>query len=166
LYLEVKALFSSVAMIFIAIVLVRIMMVDLFLTFLLLVAIILVLMGDMFIGYKIVTSDVKPIMEPTPKGKELMELQQIDGRVRFMNTTKGAYGKRSFRINGEDASVINDGKAPFRLPSGNHGFRAHELFDMNVDPKRAKALQQMKGDNIKEVYFQEKNKIDGGNYNG
>jgi len=166
LYLEVKALFSSVAMIFIAMVLAHLIMVDLFLTFLLLVAIVLVLMGDMFFGYKVVISDVKPIMEPTPKGKELMELQQIDGRVRFINTTKGAHGKRSFRINGEDASVINDGKAPFRLPSGNHGFRAHELFDMNVDPKRAKALQQMKGDNIKEIYFQERDKKGGVDFNG
>lgn len=160
MYLEVKALFSSVAMIFITIVLVNIMLYDFFFTFLLLAAIVMVLIGDMLIGYKIVTSDVKPIMEPTPKGKELMELQQIDGRVRFMNTTKGAYGKRSFRINGEDASVINDGAASFRLPSGNHGFRAHECFDMNVDPKRAKALQMMKGDNIKEMYLQAKDKIE------
>ena len=109
-------------MIFIAMVLVHLIMVDLFLTFLLLIAIVLVLMGDMFFGYKVVVSDVKPIMEPTPKGKELMELQQIDGRVRFINTTKGAHGKRSFRRNGEDARVMNDGKAPFRLDSGNHGF--------------------------------------------
>ena len=72
MYLEVKALFSSVAMIFIAMVLAHLIMVDLFLTFLLLVAIVLVLMGDMFFGYKVVISDVKPIMEPTPKGKELM----------------------------------------------------------------------------------------------
>ena len=160
MYLEVKALFSSVAMIFIAIVLMYIMMQDIFLAFLLLAAIFLVLMGDMLIGYKIVTSDAKPLMDPTPKGKELMELQQIDGRVRFMNTTKGAHGKRSFRINGEDASVINDGESPIRMPGGNQAFRAHECFDMNIDPKRAKALQMMKGGNIKEMYRQAKDKIE------
>ena len=160
MYLEVKALLSSVAIIFIAIVLANIIIYDFFFAFLLLAAVVMVLLGDMVIGYKITTSEAKAIMDPTPKGKELMELQQIDGRVRFINTTKGAHGKRSFRINGEDASVINDGKASFRLPSGNHGFRAHESFDMNVDPKRAKALQQMEGDNIKEIYFQARDELD------
>ena len=160
MYLEVKALLSSVAMIFIAIVLANILIYDFFFAFLLLAAVVMVLLGDMVIGYKIVVSDAKAIMDPTPKGKELMELQQIDGRVRFINTTKHAHGKRSFRINGEDASVINDGESPFRLPSGNHGFRAHECFDMNVDPKRAKALQQMKGADVKEMYYQAKDDLD------
>jgi len=139
-----------------------VMIQDIFLAFLLLAAIFLVLMGDMIVGYKITTSDLKPLMDPTPKGKELMEWQQIDGRVRFINTAKGALGKRSFRSNGEDASVFNDGKANFKLPNGNTGFRAHENFDRNIDPSRAKALQQMKGDNIKEIYFQAKDKLDRG----
>jgi len=165
LYLEVKALFSSVAMIFIGIVLMYVLVQDIFLAFLLLASIFMVLIGDMLIGYKIVTSDMKPVMDPTPKGKELMELQQIDGRIRFINTTKGAHGKRSFRINNEDASVINDGEAPIRMPGGNQAFRAHECFDMNIDPKRAKALQQMEGDDIKEIYFRAINKIDGGSSN-
>lgn len=160
MYLEVKALLSSVAIIFIAIVLANIIIYDFFFAFLLLAAVAMVLLGDMIIGYKITVSDAKPVMDPTPKSKELMELQQIDGRVRFINTTKEAHGKRSFRINGQDASVINDGTASFRLASGNHGFRAHECSDMNIDPKRAKALQQMKGDNIKEIYYQAKNELD------
>jgi len=151
---------SSVAIIFVGIVLGNIIIYDLFFAFLLMAAVIMILIGDVFIGYKITISDAKPIIEPTPKGKELMELQQIDGRVRFINTVKGTQGKRSFRVNGEDASVINDGEASFRLPSGNHGFRAHESFDMNVNPRRAKALQQMPGENIKEMYYQAMNEID------
>jgi len=160
LYLEIMALFSSVAMIFNGIVLIYVIPQDLFLAFFLLAAIFLVLIGNMVIGYKITSSDLKPIMDPTPKGKELMEWQQIDGRVRFINTTKGALGKRSWRSNGEDASVFNDGKTNFKLPNGNTGFRAHENFDRNIDPKKAKALQNMEGDDIKEIYFQARDKLD------
>lgn len=160
MYLEIKAILSSVAMIFIAIVLMYILVYNFFFAFLLLAAIAMVILGDMVIGYKITSSDAIPIIDPTPKGKELMELQQLDGRVKFINTTKGAHGKRSFRINNEDATVINDGHASFRLANGNHGFRAHESFDMNVDPKRAKALEKMEGDTIKDIYYQAKSKID------
>ena len=148
----VKSIISGIAVIFIAIVLSQIILFNLILGFLLIVSLFMIFMGDIFIVYKLVICDLKPILEPTPMGKELMELQQIDGRVRFINTKKGPQGKRSFRFNGHDATVINDGKASFRLPNGNMGFRAHELFDQNVDPKRCKALEKIPGDNIKEAY--------------
>lgn len=108
--------------------------------------------GDILIGMKIV--DYKPVFESTPRGWELMELELLNGRLVFMNTKKGPYGKRSFRIHNEDATVINDGKANFTLPNGNRGFRSHENFDRNIDPHMAKALQQMEGGDIKEIYYQ------------
>lgn len=152
MYLEIKALLSVVAMVFIAIVLSQILFVNLLFSFLLFAAIFLIIFSDMFLGYKIVTSDAKPIIEPTPKGKELMELQLLDGTVRFLNTTKAPLGVRKFRLHGVDASTINDGRGMGRLPNGNVFFRAHESYDRNVIPMKAKALEKWEGKDIKEIY--------------
>jgi len=151
MWLEVKVICTIIAMVMIAIVISQIFYASMFLVFILFVAIGVMVFGDMIIGFKI--SDYKALFDPTPRGKELMELQLLDGHLLYMNTTKGAYGKRSFRVNKEDGSVINDGDAGFILPNGNHGFRAHERFDRNIDPARAKALQNMPGDNVKEIYI-------------
>ena len=159
MYLIVKSLFSVISMFLIAIVCSQILFLNLMLGFLLIVALFLVLIGDILIGYKV--TPFKPLFEPTPKGKELMEIQLLDGKTHFINTTKGPQGKRSFQMNQHDASVINDGKAQFRVTGGNIGFRAHELIDRNVDPYRAKALEKMPGDTIKELYYLAKQKIRG-----
>lgn len=153
----IKSFMSGVALIFTAIVLSQLLFVNIMLGFMLMISIFMILMGDIFLGFKITSSDLKPLMEPTPARKELMELQLLDGNVRFINTTKGPQGKRSFRMNGHDATIIHDGKAKFRMPSGNVGFRGHELFDQNVDPMRCKALEKMPGDNIKEAFYMFKN---------
>lgn len=150
MYMMLKSIFTAVAMVFVAIVLSQVLFVNMLLGFLLFMAIVLMIMGDMVIGIKI--SDFKVLFEPTPRGKELMELQLLDGRTHFINTTKGPHGKRSFRINREDASIINDGKSNFTLVNNNRCFRAIESYDGNVDPFRAKALELMEGANVKEIY--------------
>lgn len=157
MYLTIKSLLSVISMFMIGYVCSQILFLNLILGFLLIVALFLVLIGDLLIGYYI--TPFKPLFEPTPKGKELMEIQLLDGSTHFLNTRKGPQGKRDFWMNGHDASVINDGKAQFRVSGGNIGFRAHELIDRNVDPYRAKALQQMSGDSIKELYYLAKQKI-------
>jgi len=157
MYLLIKSIFSAASMICIGIVLSQILLINLLLGFMLFIALFLVLLGDLFIGYKV--TPFKPLFEPTPKGQELTELQLLDGQVIFLNTTKGPQGKRSFRVNGHDASVINDGKSQFRVIGGNIGFRSHELLDRNVDPFRCKALEQMPGDSIKEIFHRMKPKI-------
>jgi len=159
MWMEVKAMFSVIAIVFIAIVLSQLLLLNQLLSFLLFAAMGVIIVSDIIIGVK--TNDCKPIYDPTPRGWELMELQLLDGKVLFMNTRKGPHGKRSFRVNNEDASVINDGKAGFILPNGNRGFRAHENFDMSINPFRAKALEQMPGDNIKETYYLAKQKEEG-----
>jgi len=159
MYLIIKSLFSVISMFLIAIVCSQILFLNLMLGFLLIVSVFLVLIGDILIGYKV--TPFKPLFEPTPKGKELMEIQLLDGKTHFINTTKGPQGKRSFQMNQHDASVINDGKAQFRVTGGNIGFRAHELIDRNVDPYRAKALGKMPGDTIKELYYLTKQKLRG-----
>jgi len=151
MWMEAKVTISAIAIVMMAIVCSQIILFNNLLGFLCIVAVGLVIFSDMLIGIKI--SDFKPIFDPTPRGWELMELQLLDGKVEYMLTKKGPHGKRSFRIHGEDASVINDGDANFTLVNGNRGFRAHENFDMNVDPHRAKALSQMPGINIKEMYY-------------
>lgn len=156
MYMEVKALFSAIALILMGIVCSQIILFNMLLGFLCIVAMGVVVFGDIIIGMRI--SDFKPLYDPTPRGWELMELQLINGRTFFMNTKKGAHGKRSFRIHNEDATVINDGKSSFSVGNGNRGFRAHENFDCNVDPFRAKALSQMDGDNVKEIYYKTRGK--------
>jgi len=158
MWMEASAVFSGISMLMIAIVCSQIILLNMLLGFLCIVAMGLIIIGVIIIGMK--TSDFKPMYDPTPRGWELMELQLLDGKVKFINTKKGAHGKRSFRIHNEDATVINDGKASFTLPNGNRGFRAHENFDMNVDPHRAKALSLMPGDNVKEIYYAARNAID------
>jgi len=152
--MEVKAMFTVIAIVFIAVVLSQILFVNFLLGFLLIASMGVIIIGDILIGIKI--SDYKPLYDPTPRGWELMELQLLDGKTVFMNTRKGAHGKRSFRINNEDASVINDGKGTFTLNNGNRGFRAHENYDGNIDPFRAKAIEQISNkldvENVKEMY--------------
>lgn len=158
MWMEAKAVFSGIAIIMIGIVCSQIILFNMLLGFLCIVSVGLFIFSDILIGIKI--SDFSALYDPTPRGWELMELQLLDGKTKFINTKKGPHGKRSFRIHNEDATVINDGKASFTLSNGNHGFRAHENFDMNVDPFRAKALQQMPGDNIKEMYYRARDAIE------
>lgn len=158
MWMEVKAVFTVIGMICIGVVISQIILLNFLLGLLLVVAIGMIVVSDLIIGIKII--DFKPVYDPTPFGWELMELQLLDGKTLFINTKKGAHGKRSFRINNEDASVINDGKGGFILSNGNRGFRAHENFDMNVDPFRAKALEQMDGKDVKEAYYLARDFID------
>jgi len=160
--MEAKAMFSVMAIVMIAVGISQTIMQSSLIGMLLIMAIGLIVLGDFLIGIKI--SDFKALYDPTPRGWELMELQLLDGKAVFMNTKKGAHGKRSFRINNEDASVINDGKANFTLMNGNRGFRAHENYDGNIDPFRAKALEQMEGKDVKEIYYQAREKIQRGEY--
>jgi len=157
MYLLIKSIFSVGAIICLGIVTSQILFADILLGFLLLISLFLIIFGDIFIGWKV--TPFKALFEPTPPGKELMELQLLDGKTHFINTNKGPQGKREFRMNGHDASVINDGKAQFRVEGGNIGFRGHELIDRNVDPFRCKALSKYPGDNIKEIFHLFKNKM-------
>ena len=158
MWMEASAIFSGISLLMMAIICSQIILINMLLGFLCIVAMGLIIISIMVIGIK--TSDYKPIYDPTPRGWELMELQLLDGKVKFINTKKGPHGKRSFRIHNENGTVINDGKASFTLSNGNRGFRAHENFDMNVDPHRAKALEMMPGDNVKEIYYAARDAID------
>ena len=151
MWMEAKAVCTVMAVIFIAVVISQVFYASVFLVFILFMAITIMIIGDMLLGSRI--TRFKPLFEPTPPGKEMVELQLLDGRTYFIDTTKGPHGKRSFRINKQDATVINDGIGSFTLHNGNRGFRAHENYDGNIDPKRAKALEKIEGGDIKEMYY-------------
>lgn len=153
MWLEVKAILSVVAFIFIAVVLSQILFLNMLLSMLLFFAIGMVFFGDMLIGYQITKNHLKPLMDPTPANKELCILFTIGGMIDFINTTKGSLGKREFVYHKQEASVINDGKYPIRMINGNHGFVGHESYDKNVNLYKARALEQMSGDDIKEIYY-------------
>lgn len=157
MFFTVKAICSAIGFILLGFVTSQILFANFLLGFFLLISVFLFFFGDFIILYKALP--YKAGIEPTPKGFEIMELQLLNGNIMLINTLKGAQGKRSFYINKNDASVINDGKSQVRFPGGNIGFRAHEMYDGNICPKRCKALEQMPGDNIKEMYYLLKQKI-------
>jgi len=154
MWMEAKVILNVFAIIFIAVVCSQVILINFLLGFLCIASIGLIIFSDVLIGMKI--SDFKPLYDPTPRGWELTELQLLDGKVKYINTKKGPHGKRSFRIHGEDATIINDGNANFTLSNGNRGFRSHENFDRNIDPMRARALELMDGEDIKEIYYDAK----------
>jgi len=164
MYLEIKAVFSMIAMIMIAIVLSQILFINMIFGFLLIVAIGLIFMGDLIIGYQITRNHLKPLMDPIPANKELCILFTIGGMIDFVITRKRPLGKREFvyysnlQRTMSEASVINDGSYPVRTINGNPGFIAHESYDMNVDLYKAKALEKCEGDDIKEIYYKVKDK--------
>ena len=161
-----KTLLSVIAFVFIGIVLSQVIVLNMILAFLLIMAIGLVFLCDLLIGYQISHNHLKPLMDPIPAGKELAVLHTIGGLMDFVVTNKGPLGKREFTYYNREnrviseASVINDGRYPIRTINGNHGFVAHESYDMNVDLKEAKALEKLEGDDIKEIYYNaQKNKV-------
>jgi len=87
MWMEVKAVFTVIAIVFLAIVISQILFFSPILAFLLIGSIFLLVMGDLLIGIK--TNDYKALYDPTPKGFEPMELQLLDGNVHFINTRKG-----------------------------------------------------------------------------
>lgn len=157
MWLELKALFSAVAFIFIAIVMSYIVFWDAFLAFLLIAALFLVLLGDMMIGWKICKYHLKVQLDPAPMGKEPCELHTLGGTVDYILTTKKPHGKREFVYNGYEASVINKGDYPIRFLNGNTGFIAHENHDENINLRDAKYVEKIEEDtktsNIKKVYY-------------
>jgi len=158
MWLEIKALISALSIIFIAIVIGFLLYVEggMMLIFILFLAMILSVISDMLIGYVIVKNDLKPQMDTTPTGKEAMGLITLTHRFRIINTTKGPEGKREFRFNKQNASVINKGDYQLRLKNGNSFFLAHESYDENINLADAKYAEKLEKDfkttDLKEIH--------------
>lgn len=146
MWLELKAVMTSMSCIFLIL---GVLLPAFILVFF---AIGLFIFGDIIIGYQITSNELKPVMDKTPYGHELTIFQEIGGRVHFINTKKDRLGQRKFRFHNREASAFNDGKGMFTLPNGNRGFFSHERYDKNIDPARCKVMEQLHGDNVKEIY--------------
>lgn len=151
MWLEAKLLLTIIANIMIAIVLTQIILLNMLLGTLLLFAIGLIIMGDMIIGYQIKHNHLDVLMDPNRPDQETCILCDFSGHIDFIRTIKGPLGKREFIKYKKEASIINNGDYPIRLINGNHGFIGHENYDQNVNLNKAEALDQLEGDDIKEI---------------
>ena len=151
MWVEMKILFSIIAMLFIAIVLSGIIFTSFIFGFLLIVAIGMIFIGDMLIGYQIKHNHLDVVMDPCPNGWEVCVLFDFGGNIDFVRTRKGPLGTRQFMRYGKEATIINDGRYQVRFINGNHGFVGHETYDKNVDLYKAEAFDKLQGDNIEEI---------------
>lgn len=151
MWVEAKILISIVAMVFIAIVLSQILLVNMLYGFLLFTAIGMIVFGDMLISYQIKHNHLDILMDPCPAGWEICVLFDFGGNIDFVRTRKGPLGTRQFMRYKKEASVINDGRYQVRFINGNHGFVGHESYDKNIDIYKAEALDRLPGDNMEEI---------------
>ena len=147
-------------MIFIAIVLSQILLLNMLLGFLLFAAIGLIVFSDLLIGYQIKHNHVDKIIDPCPAGKELTVLLTLTGMLDFEWSKKAPHGKREFVYNKTEASYINNGDYPIHTINGNYGCIVHESCDENINMHEAKAAEkiskQYDSDDIKEIYTKTK----------
>lgn len=155
MWLEIKAMMTIMGIVFVFVA-VGMSLISLFTLIIVLMGISFILMGDIIIGYQITNKELKNQMDPTPPRKELTILQEIGGKIHFINTDKAEMGIRKFRWHGKEASVINDGLGMFSLPNGNRGFFSHESYDKSISMILCKALEDIAkatdSKNIKEIY--------------
>jgi hypothetical protein len=161
LWLEVKILFSVIAMVFIAIVLSQIFLyMDMMLSFLLLMSIGMITIGDMMIGSRIKHNHVDKLIDTPPKGKEFAAILTLTGLLDFIWVDKKPYGKREFMYHGQEASFFNRGDSQIHTLNGNIGCLAHEDHDENINLNESKAAESISkdfhSDDIKDVYYKAK----------
>lgn len=154
MYVEIKMLLSGIGFFIIICVIPFLFGISFLLSLLMIVSLFLFVASDLLLCLKV--TPFKPLFEPTPIGKECMEIQELDNNVSYYNTVKGAEGLRLFRLHGHNASVINNGKGICRLPGGNTMFRAFERYDGAIEPQMCKALENMDAESLKEFYYKMK----------
>jgi hypothetical protein len=151
MWLEAKMMLSGIAIIFIAIVLSQIILLNMLLGFLLIVGIGLVFFSEIIIGYQVSRNHVNVLMDPMPPGYELCVLFDFSGNIDFLKVKKGPLGTREFVKYKKEANIINKGDYQIRCINGNHGFIGHENYPENINLLKAEALDKLPGDDIKEI---------------
>ena len=151
MWLELKIGIDVIAWILLAIVVSQILFLNVILSFLILAGLFLIVFSDFLIGWIIKSSYVDVLMDSNPEGYETCILKDFSGNVSFAQVKKGPQSKREFVKYGKEASIINRGRCPIRLPNGNTGFIGHEDYDLDIDFYECEALDKLKGDDIKEI---------------
>ena len=152
MWLEAKAILSSIAIIMVSVVLFMILFQNVLLGFLLIVAIGLIVFSDIIIGYQITRNHLRWLIDPLSPSEEICILFDHSGNVDFVRTKKGPYDTRQFTRYGKPATIVNTGSYQIRTHNGNKGFVGHEDYEMNVNPVECGALEQCDGDNVIEIY--------------
>jgi len=125
---------------------------DFFIAFLLIIAMMFYIIGDAFLLVKMVNTQANRWLEPNKIDEEKCILFDMAHNVTLQRVRKKEEGKREFVRYGKEASIINRGRYPIRLPNGDRGFVGHESYDLDVDLLECEALDKLKGDDIKEIY--------------
>lgn len=166
MWLEAKAILSSVAIVMISIVLCIVLFQNILLGFLLIVAIGLIVFSDIIIGYQITRNRLRWLMDPLSPSEELCILFDHSGDIDFVRTKKGPSDTRLFTRYGKPATIVNTGSYQIRTHNGNKGFVGHADYEMNVNLIECEALDKCDGDNNIEIYnnlpHQKKEKTKGG----
>jgi len=154
--MEIKAVMTVIAIIFISIVISQVLLFSLLWAVLLFMGIGMYVFGDIVMGYFIMKTHAKYYMEKPPSNKEVTLLYTLTGLIDFVWTDKKPYGKREFVYNKQEASVINKGDDPIHLLSGATGFTSHESCDENINMKEVKYAEEIAKDmgttDIDDVY--------------
>lgn len=171
MWLEVKAIFTLISCVFLALVLGQIFLISLetgadlsFLMFLIFVGIFLYIFGDIILGWQVTRTHAKYVMDKPPPGKVVIPLITLTGLLDFVWADKRPYGKREFVFNKQEASLIDRGDYPIHMLNGGHGCIGHESCDENINMFEVKYAEQIakgtKTENLKEAYHIIKNKED------
>jgi len=160
MWLEVKIVIGGIGVIFIAIVLSQIILLNMLLSFFLIVAIGLYILSDIIIGYQIKHNKVDKLIDPVPANKELAVIFTLTGLLDFEWAKKAPHGKREMMYRKHEASYINHGDYPIHTINGNYGAIVHESHDENINMIEAHAATKIAEDfdakTIKEVYYKAK----------
>ena len=151
MWVEVNCMFSAIAMIILGIIIAFTFWTSIFLAFLGFIVLAMVFMGTFLISYQIKHNHVDVLIDPCPANQEICVLFDYGGNVDFCKVKKGPLGVRQFMKYKKEASIINDGTYQLRFVNGNRGFVGHESYDINVNLKKAKALDKLPGKDIKEI---------------
>jgi len=120
------------------------------------VGIMILIVGEAIFGIKMINTDAINILDTTAPGETVVAAEQVGGGYRFLKAKIGMLGKLEFRLSKNKAGIVDDGKAPKRLPNGSPMVLAHVLYDRNINPVKAKFLEEesknLKIKDVKELY--------------
>lgn len=150
--LELKGMFTIIGIIMFGLVIGIMMNLDFFIAFLAIIGMMFMIIGDVFLYVKLINTQANRWMEGNKPDQEKCILFDLAHNVTIQRVTKKEEGKREFVRYGKEASIINRGRYPIRFPNGDRGFVGHESYDLDVDLFETEALDQLPGDDIKEIY--------------
>lgn len=161
MYLEIKAVISTLGIIVIFFVISQILFVNVLLGFLLIAGVGAFIFGDILLGIKIINTNSQYWFDPLPQGEqELCIIKTLSGLVDLLPVTKGVKGVRYGVLHKKKIAILNEGTDQIHTRNGNLGFIAHENHDKNIVLTECKALETLEGDDIKEIYHNLKNSKD------